>query len=365
MIRVLHMIGSLNVGGSQTMLLNIYRNIDREEIQFDFVLDHPDQLYFAEEVKKLGGIIYTMPNFNGRNAGEIKRAWDKFFTEHPEYKILHSHVRSYASLYLPIAKKHGVKTIIHSHSTSNGSGISSFVKRVMQYPLRNQADYLFSCSTEAGKWLFGEKALKSDRYHLLQNAVDTDLYKYNEETRQRVREELGLSGRVFIHVGRMHAAKNHAFLLELFSRWLEEAPNDTLVLVGDGDIRKEIEQKIHDLGIEKSVLMLGNRNDVPELLIAADAFLFPSNWEGLPVTVVEAQAAGLPCLVSANVTDDVFISDLAVKLPIDRGTEVWIEEMRKLDYARQNVSEAIIASGFDIHHTAAWISEFYRGLVNE
>ena len=136
MIRVLHMIASLDVGGSQTMMMNIYRNIDRSKIQFDFVIDRPKETYFAPEIRNLGGRVYTMPTFHGTNAGEIKRDWNNFFYTHPEYRILHSHVRSYASLYLPVARQHGVKTIIHSHSTSTGGGVKGAVKSVMQLPLR-------------------------------------------------------------------------------------------------------------------------------------------------------------------------------------------------------------------------------------
>lgn len=173
MVRILQMIGSLNVGGSQTMILNLYRNIDRDKIQFDFVLDHPDERYFAADAEALGARIYSLPGFTGFNAHEVKKAWDAFLTEHPEHKVLHSHVRSYASLYLPVAKKHGLRTIIHSHNTSNGSGISSLVKHLMQKPLRDQADVLMACSREAGEWLFGKEACARDNYIFLPNAVDT------------------------------------------------------------------------------------------------------------------------------------------------------------------------------------------------
>ena len=149
MIRILQMIGSLNVGGSQTMILNIYRNIDREQMQFDFILDHPDETYFAGDVKALGGRIFTLPIFRGTNAGEVRRDWNNFLYSHPDYHVLHSHVRSYASLYLPVAKKHGLKTIIHSHNISNGTGMTATVKDVLQKPLRYQADAKSACAPGA------------------------------------------------------------------------------------------------------------------------------------------------------------------------------------------------------------------------
>lgn len=367
MIRILHMIGSLNIGGSQAMIMNLYRNIYREKIQFDFILDHPEQLYFAEEVKKLGGKIYFMPTFNGKNASQVKRAWNSFFEKHPEYKVLHSHVRSYASIYLPIAKKHGLKIIIHSHSTSNGSGIKSYIKWLMQLPLRFQADYFFGCSREAGEWLFGKKVVNSDKYNMLQNAIDTKKYAINDTLRKQYRDELSIGEHtlVFMHVGRLHEAKNHHFLLEVFSKYHSRHADSILVLVGDGELRKEIENKVNDLGINDTVKMLGARNDVPNLLQAADCFLFPSKWEGLPVTVVEAQAAGLPCLVSDTVTRDVNVSDLVENLPIDHGIDSWVNAIENMNFSKKDVTEDIVKSGFDIQDSAEWMEKFYRGLLNE
>ena len=140
-IRVLHMIAILEMGGSQSMVMNLYRAIDRKKVQFDFIVDHPDRdVELRKEIEALGGKIYMMPTFKGKNILEIKRTWNTFFNDHPEYKILHTHSRSYASVYLPIAKKHGLKTIAHSHSTSNGKGVGAFIKDLMQLPVRHQAD---------------------------------------------------------------------------------------------------------------------------------------------------------------------------------------------------------------------------------
>lgn len=267
MVRILQMIGSLNVGGSQTMILNLYRNIDREKIQFDFVLDHPNERYFAADAEALGARIYNLPGFTGFNAHEVKTAWDSFLTEHPEYKVLHSHVRSYASLYLPIARKHGLKTIIHSHNTSNGSGVSSVVKQLMQKPLRNQADVLMACSREAGEWLFGKEACTRDNYICQPNAVDTRRFRLPESVREKYRAELGLTDKLVIgHVGRFQPAKNHSFLLDIFSLVHERRPDSALLLVGDGDLRAECEEKAAALGLSDSVIFTGNRSDVPELL---------------------------------------------------------------------------------------------------
>lgn len=363
MIRILHMIGALEMGGSQALVMNLYRHMDRERIQFDFVLDHPERDDYAAEVRALGGRIYTLPRFHG-NVGEVRRAWDAFFAQHPEYKVLHSHVRSYASLYLPVAKKHGVKTIIHSHSTSNGSGLSSLVKLALQYPLRHQADVLMSCTREAGAWLFGEKACRSQRFFLLPNAIDVEQFRYNEASRRAYRQQLGLENRLVVgHVGRFHEAKNHLFLLESFARLLELRPGAVLLLVGDGELRGEIEKKIAQLGIQASVILTGNRSDVAELMQAMDLLAFPSLWEGLPVTVVEAQAAGLPCLISERITLDVDLSPLVRRLPI-ASAEAWARAMAEPS-GRQDVSKNITAAGFDIGESVQRLSGLYNKLWQE
>ena len=364
MIRVLQMIGSLNVGGSQTMIMNIYRNIDRTKMQFDFVLDHPAETYFAEDVKSMGAKIYTMPMFNGANAAEVKREWDNFFYMHPEYKVLHSHVRSYASLYLPIAKKHGVKTIIHSHSTSNGSGPMAMAKNALQFPLKKQADILMACSTEAGRWLYGDKAMKSERYVFMPNGVDIERFSFSEEKRRSTREKLGLGDKLVIgHVGRFMADKNHSFLLEVFAKLKTKRPDAVLLLVGEGALQRDCAMRAVELGVAEDVIMTGNRNDIPELLSAMDVFAFPSLREGLPATVIEAQAAGLPCIISDCITPDVDISPLVKRLPVD-SADAWCEAILNVS-GRMDVSQHIMDAGFDVRASAKQLSHLYKKLARE
>ena len=361
-MRIIHMIGSLDIGGSQTMIMNIYRTIDRNRIQFDFIVDHSDQLYFKEEIEKLGGKVFVMPRFTGKNIFQVQKAWNCFFDAHPEYHVLHSHVRSYASIYFPIAKKHGIKTIAHSHSTSNGSGIKSIVKIILQYPLRYEADYFFGCSLKAGEWLFGKRIVQSDRYFTIKNAIDTQKYFFDRKQCSILRNQLRIEEdvTVFIHVGRLHEAKNHIFLLHVFAMLIKEIPNSMLLLVGDGELSSEIEKQIEQLNLKSYVKMLGARTDIPDILNAADVFLFPSKWEGLPVTVVEAQASGLPCFVSDNITKEVGISELVKFLPIDKGTQVWIDAIKETDLTRKNVIDKIIQAGFDIKKSVEWLTKFYE-----
>lgn len=359
-IRILHMIGSLNIGGSQTMIVNLYKAIDRTKIQFDFIIDKPGELFYANEIKALGAKIYEFPTFNGKNIVQIKKTWKVFFDFHPEYKVLHSHIRSYASLYLPIARSYGVKTIIHSHSTSNGSGITSLAKQILQYPLRYQADYFFACSELAGRWLFGDNVLNKGNFYVVRNAIDSQRFRFNSETRYLYREKLSLTNeKVYLHVGRFNEAKNHSFLLKMFSEMVNKSNNIRLVLVGDGIQRDVITNLIKELNLNKYVLLLGNRSDIPEIMCAADCFLFPSLWEGLGIAAIEAQAAGLKCICSENVPDEVKILPTCKFLNL-HDMDMWVREALSSDCSRYDVKDEILDAGYDIKNTAIWIEHFYE-----
>lgn len=364
-MRVLHMVGSLAMGGAQTMVMALYRAIDRSKVQFDFVLDCEDDHVFVNEIESLGGRVFNLPKFNGKNFLQVRAAWNNFFFNHPEYKVLHSHIRSYASLYLPIAKAHGVKTIIHSHNTSNGKGIASIGKKILQYPLRFQADYFFGCSEIAGKWLFGDKVVKSDRYFMLKNAVDLDRFAYQRQMRIQIRQELSIGEDALVigHIGRMHPQKNHRFLVECF-RDIAKIRNDVrLLLLGDGELREDLSAYIRELGLEEKIRMLGVQKKPEAYLSAMDCLMLPSLHEGLPVVVVEAQASGLPCFVADTITREVQLSQLVQYLPISQETEPWVEAVRNSNLARMDVTEQIRQGGFCVKTSSQWLCDFYLSLA--
>lgn len=364
-IRILQMIGSLRMGGSQAMIVNLYKNIDRDKIQFDFILDHNDEIdnTLVPIVKSLGAKIFVFPTFKGKNLIEIINAWNYFFKEHREYKIIHSHVRSYASIFLAIAKKYGLKTIIHSHSTSDGNGIIANVKHLLEYPLRYIADYFFSCSNEAGEWLFGRRIVQQNNYRILNNAIEAEKYRFNETIRREFRKKLSLSEKtsVYIHVGRFHILKNHKFLLNVFKEIKKRQPDSVLLLMGEGNLRADIEKQISVLQLTDSVRLLGTCKDVFNWMQAADCMLFPSLTEGLGIVAIEAQAAGLPCICSMGIPKAVAITDLCYFLELDVGK--WVDEAIKLkSITRKDYLLNIIASGYDINSTANSILEFYLKL---
>ncbi|WP_432694251.1 glycosyltransferase family 1 protein [Priestia aryabhattai] len=361
-IRVLHVLGGMGRGGAETMAMNIYRSIDRSKVQFDFVVHTDSECDYDKEIVELGGIIHRIPRYKGTNHLAYRKAWHKFFQDNSDYAIIHGHVRSTASIYLGIAKKYGLITIAHSHNTSSGAGFSAFVKNSFQYRIRFIADYLFACSLSAGKWLFGENACIKSNFILLKNAIDTKKFKYNPDTRVAKRDELGLVDKFVIgHVGRFHEQKNHTFIVDIFKGIKEKKSNAVLLLIGEGELKKDIEKKVENLELTDSVIFTGIRSDIPELLQSMDLFLFPSLHEGLPVTLIETQAAGLPSLVADTVTKEVQLTNMVKYLPLDSQIDNWVSEALK--YGNKNdrdtdTSKDLIKAGYDIETGAKWYEEF-------
>lgn len=363
MIRVIHMIGGLNLGGSQAMVMNIYRSIDRSNIQFDFILDEPEQVDLLEEVKSLGAHVFVMPKLNGKNIFTVRKAWNDFFSEHPEYKILHSHVRSYASVFLPIAKKHGVKTIIHSHSTSNGSGFSALIKSLLQYRIRFQADYFMACSQEAGVWLFGKEVTDKNSFFLVKNAIDAKKFVFNLEKRNNIRSELRIEDDTFLlgALGRVVSPKNPEFIIDVFAKYHELNSNSKLLYVGDGELLSAIKDKVLKMGLAKQVIFTGTRMDTDRLFCAMDYYIFPSLWEGLGISLVEAQASGLKCLCSENVPHSAFVTDNVRVMRLDEGCTAWAKAIfnEETCFQRKDQYNNVSNNGYDIVDQVKWVSDFY------
>ncbi|MCI8280647.1 MAG: glycosyltransferase family 1 protein [Lachnospiraceae bacterium] len=355
------MIASLEIGGSQTMVMNLYRNIDRDKVQFDFIVDHTEDKYFYNEIRSLGGRVYKLPTFKGTNILEVRKAWNRFFEKHSEYKILHSHSRSYASIYLPIAKKYGLKTIIHSHSTSNGSGITAVVKSMLQYPLRFQADYFMACSVEAGRWLFGDRVVKQKNFYVLKNAIDAKAFTYNPELREKYRSQLGINDEFVVgFLGRVMPPKNPMFMIDVFRELIKIESNSKLLFVGEGDLLGDVKKRAKQLGIIEKIIFTGARSDTPGFYVAMDVYCFPSLWEGLGISLIEAQASGLPCVCSENVPAAAIVTDLVETVELDKEKSYWAERLLAIaKKGRENTYKKIKATGYDIAENAVWMQEYY------
>ncbi len=362
MIRVLHVVGKMHYGGMETLIMNIYRHIDRSKVQFDFLVHYEEPGEYDEEIRELGGKIFVMPKTVPQNYFIYKKALFNFFTEHQEYKIIHGHLQSVAFLYHKIAKKTGDRCCItHSHASGydkNLKGIFSYLTALLA---QNNTDVFFGCSNAACEAYF-KKAIKSGKkMTVIKNGIDSSKYIFNSAIRKKVREENNLGDALVVgHTGRLSPAKNHVFLLKIFNEILKRNENSILLLAGDGPLKDAIRETAEKMNIYSNIRFLGARSDINELLQAEDIFVLPSLYEGLGIALIEAQAAGLKCFASTAVPQDANITDLLNYIRLEKSPEYWAEEILKsIPYERINTNSDIVNSGFDIAETAKELEAFY------
>lgn len=368
MIRVLHVIGAMDRAGAETMIMNYYRAMDRNEIQFDFLVHTNRRCDYDDEIEALGGKIYRLPRFTGVNYFQYKKACEHFFGSHPEIDIVHGHIGAGAPLYLSAANDANKFTIAHAHSENFYTGLNKIAFSVATRPTRKVAQAFFACSDQACIDTFGRSVLQNDRCKIINNGVDTEELKNKAAKRAAYREDLGLDDcPVFGHVARFIPVKNHEFLVEVFKEIVRRAPNAQLLLLGDGPSRPKIEKMVKDLQLEKNVHLLGVREDVPELLAAMDVFIFPSKKEGLPVSVVEAQAVGLPVLLSDGVTESAAILPSTTRISLDEGATAWADRaLAMLDgrLSPEKAQEILRSAGFDAAKNAQELSAYYKKVAH-
>lgn len=360
-IRVLQVIGIMNRGGAESMIMNIYRKIDRNKIQFDFVEHTNNKALFDDEILQLGGRVFHCPQFNGVNYRTYKKWWIDFFKKNgSDYKIIHGHIGSTAPIYLSVARRYGMFTIAHSHNTKGVLSIKEIAYRMISRQVRHNADYFFACSKEAGLDRFG----KNVNFKILNNAIDIDRFLFDKEIRKEVRSEFGINDEIVLgHVGRFSMQKNHRFLIEIFIKIRQHANNVKLILVGEGELKNEMISFVKKVGLEKDVIFTGVRSDVNRLFQAMDIFVFPSYFEGLPVTLVEAQASGIPCVISENIPkESVIVHKLVTIKSLNDAADEWAKSILSINYSqRQCMKRELIDKGFDINETAKWMENFYYG----
>lgn len=357
-IRVLEIVTDMGRGGIETMLMNYYRHIDRDAVQLDFLVHRQKPAVYDEEIESLGGKIYRMPSLNPFSPKYHQKLKEFFFT-HPEYKIVHCHLDCMAGVPLRAAKQQSVPVrIAHAHSSNQTKNIKYPLKLLFKRGISRQATFLFACSTAAGEWMFGGKP-----FTVMRNAIDASAFRYSPEIRKTVREELlphDPDAFVIGHVGSFWTPKNHLFLLDIFHEVHKREPNSSLLLVGTGGLMDAVREKARKLGLQDSVHLLGDRKDVYRIMQAMDVFVLPSLFEGLPVTTVEAQAAGLPCFITDKVPLECKITDLVTQIPLQAPAEQWAEQIlaaRHLE--REDNYSQIAAAGFDIVERAEWLQNFY------
>ena len=353
-IRVLHVITGLSSGGAESFIMNMYRNIDHDKVQFDFLLRSNDNR-FADELKDNGSRVYytaSFPKHAVKNALEVKR----FFQLHA-YDIVHVHGN--ALLYMTAleeAKRVGVPCrIMHSHNSSMANLKALPIHNFNKKRIHSLATDCFACSDEAGKWMFD-----SD-YRVIHNAVDTQKFRFDEKARNELRAEWSIPKDALVigHIGRFWNQKNHPFLIKVFKKVQEVNPDAYLVLIGDGGNKTDIEKMVSDLNLDNRVVFAGVRADVHKALSAFDVFAFPSIYEGLSVVVMESQANGLPVICSEATSTEALFSEASVQISLEKGVEVWRDAILAAAGKRYDAESAIIAAGYDICHEAKKLQDFY------
>lgn len=322
--RVLHIVTYMGRGGLETMLMNYYRHIDRNKVQFDFLVHRDFEADYDEEIKSLGGKIYHVSHlvpWSKKYKNELKN----FLLKHPEYKVIHVHQDCLSSIALKCARDCGIPIrIAHSHSAGAVKNIKYPIKRYYMKKIPKYATDLFACGEQAGEWMFG-----NNNYRVVHNAIDTSSYLYSEAIEIEMRKELGLGNEIIIgHVGNFTPAKNHSFLIDIFYEVLKQKIDAKLLLVGGGDAITAIQEKVQSLGISESVIFTGNRNDVCRLMQVMDVFVFPSLYEGLPVTMIEAQTAGIPCVISDHVSKECVVTEGLVSIMrLENSSKAWADHI--------------------------------------
>ena len=368
-VRILHILGNTQLGGAESRIMDLYRHMDRSVVQFDFVVHSKEEGYFNEEIRKLGGRIFRVPRFRVLNYFSYCRAWKKLLQEHrdadgrSEFHMIQGHMTSTAAIYLPIARKCGIETTIaHARSAGVDKGLKGILTRFLRRNLSKKADYLFTCSELAGISVFGKKAVEQGRTRFLPNAIDCQKFAPDPLVREKIRRELGIEKCYVIgHVGRFHYAKNHEYLLRVFAELVKRKTRDyVLLLLGEGSGMEDIRILSRELGIGDKVYFLGNKSNVNDYYQAMDYFVYPSRFEGMPGTIVEAQTAGLRCLMSDTICKEVIATELVMTRSIREDPGLWADEIEQhLQYQRSSRVDEMKELGFDVHGQAVLMTDFY------
>lgn len=355
-IRILQIVPNMQAGGLESLIMNLYRHIDRNKVQFDFLVHYKDRKFFDDEIESLGGKIYRFSLRDDNNIFKYKRELNKFFKQHKEYKVIHCHMSSIGTTVFKIAKKHNINVrIAHSHNSSTDKTLKGRIKRLLMLPLKKYSTVNFACSNDAGKFLFGNKP-----FTFFENAINIERFKFNQNKRDEYRKLLNIEDKCFV-IGcdaRFNIQKNHIFLLKVFKQ-LMQSNNVKLLLIGKGEREDEIRKFITENSLQNNVIILQNIKNIEDYYCAMDCFVLPSLYEGLPLVAIQAQASGLPCYFSDKITTQTNLSGEINFLPIDNDTEFAGSIKLTKSKDRLKNYENIYNSNFNIIKKAKEIENFY------
>lgn len=358
-IRVLHVVQRMEAAGVQTLLMNLYRNIDKSKVQFDFLVHYQKSQFFDDEIQAMGGQIYRFSVREDYNFIKYSRSLRNFFKEHPEYRIVHGHMHSLGVLYLKAAANNGVPVrIAHSHNNSTQNDMKKFIKTMMIKRYAKYATDLMACSEAAGKYMFGDVD-----FRVINNAIDSEKFVFDKETRLKKRRELRIENKFVIgSVGRFEMQKNQKFSVCVFEQYLRKDSDAVLLLIGSGSMDKEVREFVAAKGLTDKVLFLGVRSDVAQLYQAMDVFLMPSLFEGLGIVGVEAQAAGTPVVCTDTLPHEIDITPLVSRVSLAEPAEVWADAVERSSLntlCHSDMRDYIKAADYDIRSLAAWFQDYY------
>lgn len=368
-IKILQVIGGLSVGGAEMMVMNFLRFIDKEKFHFDFLVYGDKVGEFEKEAKKEGAnIIHISEPSKGYRQFSKNIKW--VFSEYGPYDVVHSHTLLNNGFILREASKSGIKhRISHSHSTHNRVNetlLTRMYEKYMKSLISRHATAFMSCGEEAGNYLYGKEKFCSKGI-VFNNGIDAKKFQFNSDTRTKIRENLDLKNKLVIgNIGRFHKVKNLNYLIDIFASINVIENNSVLLLVGDGDEKSSIENRVKMHGLTENVIFMGMRSDIPEIMQAMDVFVMPSLFEGLPVVLVEAQAAGLPCVVSNSITQELQITDLIHYVDLIENPDFWAKKVLAVTKENERclTNDLIEKSGYDIHTEIKKLEKIYLSDVD-
>lgn len=344
--------------------MKLYRKVDREKYQIDFCINAPEKNHYEDEILSMGGKIFRIPAKSESMQG-FREGLTRVVRENGYEYVLRITSSAMGFWDLKIAKQAGAKicSVRSSNSSDGGSVKALLAHRLGRLLFSKYIDVRFAPSDLAARYTFGDRAYETGKVSILHNAIDLSVFRYSAEGRQAVRAEYGIAegDTVYGHVGRFMDQKNHTFLLDIFSLLKQENPKAKLLLVGKGELESVLREKVERLGLQDAVIFGGVRTDIPQVLSAMDVFVFPSLYEGMPNTVIEAQATGLPCVIADTITKEADITGLVTYLPLG-DAKTWTKEAReKVSESRMDTQEQFVQQGYDIESQVAVFTKLVFG----
>ncbi|MCI6266629.1 MAG: glycosyltransferase [Erysipelotrichaceae bacterium] len=365
-IRILQCGLTNHYGGVESIIMNVYRKIDKNKIQFDFLTTHNGKIICEEEIKRMGGRIFKIEYSKKENPILHYKCLKKFFKKHHnEFQGVHMN-RCFPNYSLPLkyAKKYNIPIrIFHSHNSNDMYPFNSIIKKIMikvnKNLIKKRANILLACSKQAGKYMFGKS-----KFTIINNGIEISKFKYNESLRNKVRKNLDIEDKIVIgFVGRLQYQKNPLFAIKIMKKLQEEDNNKyILLMIGSGEDEYELKKYVKINNLNKKILFLGHRSDVNELYHAMDIFILPSKFEGLGMVLIEAQTSGVMCLASKNVPPEVKVTDRIKFLDIEKDVDIWCDEIKKISnkkISRNEIYKFVKKNKYNIEYTVSTLENIY------